>query len=168
MAQMDLSVLIRIHLHPQGGKTKVLSFDQDVLRSRCTVEAPFFREADAILLADDDDRSRRLARRAGVDLTRLMEALSGGAAASPVLTMKGSKMINGDYTASSRVLIHLKDQHNAQEMARALGADIPACDLSTLLLEKLADMGRGNEDVAAVIDLFQSKVDLRRLWNGNL
>ena len=53
-------------------------------------------------------------------------------------------------------------------MARALGADIPACDLSTLLLEKLADMGRGNEDVAAVIDLFQSKVDLRRLWNGNL
>ena len=109
-----------------------------------------------------------LARRAGVDLTRLMEALSGGAAASPVLTMKGSKMISGDYTASSRVLIHLKDQHNAQEMARALGADIPACDLSTLLLEKLADMGRGNEDVAAVIDLFQSKVDLRRLWNGNL
>ena len=109
-----------------------------------------------------------LARRAGVDLTRLMEALSGGAAASPVLTMKGSKMISGDYIASSRVLIHLKDQHNAQEMARALGADIPACDLSTLLLEKLADMGRGNEDVAAVIDLFQSKVDLRRLWNGNL
>ena len=32
-----------------------------------------------------------LARRAGVDLTRLMEALSGGAAASPVLTMKGKQ-----------------------------------------------------------------------------
>ena len=58
MAQMDLSVLIRIHLHPQGGKTKVLCFDQYVLRSRRTVEAPFFREADAILLADDDDRSK--------------------------------------------------------------------------------------------------------------
>ena len=96
-----------------------------------------------------------LARRAGVDLTRLMEALSGGAAGSPVLTMKGGKMIDRDYTASSRVLIHLKDQHNAQDMARALGADIPACDLSTSLLEKLADMGRGNEDAAAVIDLFQ-------------
>ena len=59
-----------------------------------------------------------LARRAGVDLTRLMEALSGGAAASPVLTMKGSKMISGDYTASSRVLIHLKDQHNASRYPR--------------------------------------------------
>ena len=96
-----------------------------------------------------------LARRAGLDLHRLMEALSGGAAASPVLTMKGGKMIDGDRTVSSRVLIHLKDQHNAQAMARALGADIPACDLSTSLLEKLADEGRGNEDAAAVIDLFQ-------------
>ena len=95
-----------------------------------------------------------LARRAGVDLTRLMEALSGGAAGSPVLTMKGGKMIDRDYTASSRVLIHLKDQRNAQELARALGAAIPACDLSTALLGQLADMGRGGEDVAAVIDLF--------------
>lgn len=52
------------------------------------------------------------------------------------------------------MLIHLKDQRNAQELARALGADIPACDLSTALLGQLADMGRGGEDVAAVIDLF--------------
>lgn len=52
------------------------------------------------------------------------------------------------------MLIHLKDQRNAQELARALGAAIPACDLSTALLGQLADMGRGGEDVAAVIDLF--------------
>ena len=95
-----------------------------------------------------------LARRAGLDLERLKDALSGGAAGSAVLDLKGEKMIRGDFAASSRVLIHLKDQHNAQELARSLGAAIPACDLSTGLLEKLADMGRGNEDAAAVIDLF--------------
>ena len=63
-------------------------------------------------------------------------------------------MIAGDHAPSSRVLIHLKDQHNAQELARAVGAAIPACDLSTALLEQLSDRGRGGEDVSAVIDLF--------------
>ena len=87
-------------------------------------------------------------------MARLLEALSGGAASSPVLSLKGGRMISGDYTPSSRVLIHLKDQRNAQELARALGAAIPACDLSTALLGQLADMGRGGEDAAAVIDLF--------------
>lgn len=95
-----------------------------------------------------------LARKAGLDMARLLEALSGGAASSPVLSLKGGRMISGDYTPSSRVLIHLKDQRNAQELARTLGAAIPACDLSTALLGQLADMGRGGEDVAAVIDLF--------------
>ena len=95
-----------------------------------------------------------LAKRAGLDLERLKDAISGGAAGSSVLNIKGPKMIRGDFSASSRVLIHLKDQHNAQQLAQSLGASIPACDLSTALLEKLAEMGRGNEDVAAVIDLF--------------
>ena len=95
-----------------------------------------------------------LAQKAGLDMARLLEALSGGAASSPVLSLKGGRMISGDYTPSSRVLIHLKDQRNAQELTRALGAAIPACDLSTALLGQLADMGRGGEDVAAVIDLF--------------
>lgn len=95
-----------------------------------------------------------LARKAGMDLLHLKEAISDGAAGSPILELKAPKMIAGDYSASSRVLIHLKDQHNAQQMAKTLGAEIPACNLSTSLLEKLVDMGRGNEDIASVIDLF--------------
>ena len=92
----------------------------------------------------------------GGEITLIAEALglARNAASSPVLSLKGGRMISGDYTPSSRVLIHLKDQRNAQELARALGAAIPACDLSTALLGQLADMGRGGEDVAAVIDLF--------------
>lgn len=40
-----------------------------------------------------------------------------------VLTyMVGAALCSGDYTPSSRVLIHLKDQRNAQELARARGA----------------------------------------------
>lgn len=95
-----------------------------------------------------------LARRAGLDPERLLHALSGGAANSPVLQLKGPKMLSGNFSPSSHVRIHLKDQHNAQALARSLGAAIPACDLSTSLLEQLAQQGREEEDIAAVIDLF--------------
>lgn len=95
-----------------------------------------------------------LARRAGLELPALLDAIRGGAAASAVLEIKGPKMLNGDYTPSSRTLIHLKDQHNAQQLARSLGARTPMCDTSTSVLEELASKGRGNEDVAAAIELF--------------
>lgn len=95
-----------------------------------------------------------LARRAGLDLETLFEAIRGGAAGSAVLENKGPKMIGGDYTPHSRAAIHLKDQHNAQRLARSLGAETPMCNVSTAILEKLAAGGRDGEDVAAVMDLF--------------
>lgn len=95
-----------------------------------------------------------LARRAGLNLETLFEAIRGGAAGSAVLENKGPKMIGGDYSPQSRTAIHLKDQHNAQQLARALGARTPMCDSSTAILEELAAGGRGNEDVAAAMDLF--------------
>lgn len=95
-----------------------------------------------------------LARRAGLDLEVLFEALRGGAAGSAVLENKGPKMFRGDYSPQSRAAIHLKDQHNAQQLARSLGARTPMCDASTALLETLAAGGRGDEDVAAAADLF--------------
>lgn len=95
-----------------------------------------------------------LARRAGLDLETLFEAVRGGAAGSAVLENKAPKMLSGDYTPQSRTAIHLKDQHNAQQLARSLGVETPMCDISTAILEKLFSAGRGNEDVAAVMDLF--------------
>ena len=95
-----------------------------------------------------------LARRAGLDLETLFEAIRGGAAGSAVLENKGPKMIGGDYTPHSRAAIHLKDQHNAQRLARSLGAETPMCNVSTAILEKLAAGGRDGEDAAAVMDLF--------------
>ena len=71
-----------------------------------------------------------------------------------MLENKGPKMIGGDYTPHSRAAIHLKDQHNAQRLARSLGAETPMCDVSTAILEKLAAGGRDGEDAAAVMDLF--------------
>lgn len=95
-----------------------------------------------------------LAQRSGLDPTRVKDAICSGAAGSPVMEIKVPKMIERDFTPSSRVLIHLKDLHNAQSLAKTLHTHVPACDQSVQLLEELVDQGRGNEDVAAAIDLF--------------
>lgn len=95
------------------------------------------------------------ARLAGLDQQKLFEAIRHGGAASCVLEVKGPKMIQKDYAASSRLSIHLKDQHNAMRLAEDTGAYMPLCAMATEMMEKLEREGRGTDDVAAVLDLFE-------------
>lgn len=97
------------------------------------------------------------AERAGLDPQRLFEAIRGGAAGSAVLEIKGRKMIQREYTASSRLSIHLKDQHNALRLGRDIGAYTPLCALATELMDRMERDGRGGEDVAAIRDLFEQE-----------
>jgi 2-hydroxy-3-oxopropionate reductase len=94
------------------------------------------------------------ARQAGLDERVLFEAIRDGGAGSAVLEVKGPKMLSRDYTASSRLSIHLKDQHNALLLAEDIGAYTPMTALATALMETLERDGRGGEDVAALMDLF--------------
>lgn len=95
------------------------------------------------------------AGKAGLDQTTLFEAIRSGGAGSSVLEVKGPKMIHRDYTPSSRLSIHLKDLHNAQQLAQDMGAYTPLADLSARLMEQLEQQGRGGEDVAVLLDLFE-------------
>ncbi|MCD8241569.1 MAG: NAD(P)-dependent oxidoreductase, partial [Lachnospiraceae bacterium] len=52
------------------------------------------------------------AQRAGLDGKLLFEAIRDGGAGSCVLEVKGPKMLDHDYSASSRLSISLKDQKN--------------------------------------------------------
>lgn len=95
------------------------------------------------------------AEMAGLDKQRLFEAMRGGAADSSVLQIKAPKMIQKDYTASSRMTLHLKDQHNALQLGQDIGAYTPLCALATELMERMDQEGRGAEDAAAILDLFE-------------
>ena len=91
-----------------------------------------------------------LARKAGVDATRVRQALLGGFAASRVLEVHGERMLKGDYKPGFRTRLYQKDLRIANEAALANGVAMPATAIVTQLVNALVAAGGGDLDYAAM------------------
>ena len=91
-----------------------------------------------------------LARKAGVDATRVRQALLGGFAASRVLEVHGERMLKGDYKPGFRTRLYQKDLRIANEAAIANGVAMPATAIVTQLVNALVAAGGGDLDYAAM------------------
>ena len=91
-----------------------------------------------------------LARKAGVDPTRVVEAIAGGAAGSWVLTNRAGNMIQDSYPLGFRVRLHRKDLGIALETARNDGAVLPIAAYVAALEDALIAQGHGDEDMSAL------------------
>jgi 2-hydroxy-3-oxopropionate reductase len=90
-----------------------------------------------------------LAKKAGVDLARVRQALLGGFAASRVLEVHGERMINANYKPGFRTKLYQKDLRLANEAAMANGVAMPATALVTQFVNALVSKGDGDLDYAA-------------------
>ena len=77
-----------------------------------------------------------LARKAGVDVAAVRQALLGGFAASRVLEVHGERMLKGDYKPGFRARLYQKDLRIANETAAAQAVAIPATAVVTQLAER--------------------------------
>jgi 2-hydroxy-3-oxopropionate reductase len=91
-----------------------------------------------------------LARKAGVDTSRVRQALLGGFAASRVLEVHGERMIKGDYKPGFRTKLYQKDLRIANEAAAANAVAMPATALVTQLVNALVASGGGDLDYSAI------------------
>jgi 3-hydroxyisobutyrate dehydrogenase len=91
-----------------------------------------------------------LGLKAGLDMEKVVQALSGGAAGSWVLNFRSANMIRNEYPLGFRVRLHRKDLAIAMEAARELGAFLPATALVEQIENGLIAQGYGDEDVSAV------------------
>ncbi len=91
-----------------------------------------------------------LARKAGVDATRVRQALLGGFAASRVLEVHGERMLNANYKPGFRTRLYQKDLRLASEAAAANGVAMPGTALVTQLVNALVASGGGDLDYAAL------------------
>ncbi|NRA94746.1 MAG: NAD(P)-dependent oxidoreductase [Planctomycetes bacterium] len=91
-----------------------------------------------------------LARKAGVDPKRVVEAIAGGAAGSWVLENRAGNMIEDDYPLGFRVRLHRKDLGIALETARQGGAVLPVASLVASVEDGLMAEGHGDEDMSAI------------------
>jgi len=91
-----------------------------------------------------------LALKAGLDVEKVVAALSGGAAQSWVLANRSGRMIADDYPLGFKISLHRKDLAIALELARRVGASLPVTGLAAEIENGLVAKGHGDDDISAL------------------
>lgn len=91
-----------------------------------------------------------LGLKAGLDMEKVVEAISKGAAGSWVLINRSRNMINNSYPLGFRVKLHQKDLGIALATAKKLGVTLPVAALMDQIETGIVTRGYGDEDVSAV------------------
>jgi 2-hydroxy-3-oxopropionate reductase len=91
-----------------------------------------------------------LANKAGVDVSRVRQALLGGFAASRVLEVHGERMLTDNYKPGFRTKLYQKDLRLANEAAAVNGVAMPGTAIVTQLVNALVAQGGGDLDYAAI------------------
>ena len=100
------------------------------------------------------------ARKAGLDLQTLYDAIKSGFAQSAVMDIKASRLIERDYSASARTAVHQKDLNNAKDLAAHLGVEIPLSMMVLDYMNQLEAMGKVDEDHCAVARIYEKAMGL--------
>ena len=91
---------------------------------------------------------------AGLDMDKVVNVVSAGAASNWVLDNRSSFMLNNSYPPGFKVNLHLKDLNICQQMARDMGMEyLPITEQTIGDYQKLIDEGYGEEDVSCVFRL---------------
>lgn len=91
-----------------------------------------------------------LLKKQGVDPNLWLDVIMDATTASPYAAIKGTKMIDGDYSTQFAVDALIKDLGLAKDAARTVDLDVNLIDTIRDLFIKSSDSGHGNEDIAAV------------------
>jgi 3-hydroxyisobutyrate dehydrogenase len=91
-----------------------------------------------------------LAMKAGLDVEKVVAALSGGAAQSWVLANRSGRMIADEYPLGFKISLHRKDLAIALELARRVGASLPVTGLAAEIENGLVAKGHGDDDISAL------------------
>lgn len=94
------------------------------------------------------------ANKAGLDLDKVIETLSGGSAANWSLSNYSPRILREDYTPGFFVKHFIKDLKIALDEAEKMDLDLPSTKLAVELYEKLANKGFENDGTQALIKLW--------------
>jgi 3-hydroxyisobutyrate dehydrogenase len=91
------------------------------------------------------------AYKAGLDLERALETISGGAAGSWSLSNYAPRILRGDLEPGFKIDHFLKDLGIALSEAKAMGLDLPGTTLADELYQAAAEQGYGQKGTHALI-----------------
>jgi 3-hydroxyisobutyrate dehydrogenase len=96
--------------------------------------------------------SLALAGALGLDPQLLLDTIEGGPTDAPFAQLKGKAMLAEEFPPSFPLKHALKDAHLVLAAAREAGLTLPGADAVAGRLERAAELGHGDEDLAAVYE----------------
>ena len=97
-----------------------------------------------------------LADAAGIDKNAMLQAVSGGAAGSWIISNLAPKMARGDFAPGFFVDYQLKDLHIAANAAHDLGTPLPGMALAEQLFRAASRQGFGKEGTQAMYKVIKA------------
>ena len=86
----------------------------------------------------------------GLDMDKVVEVVSSGAAGNWFVEHRGRTMTNGRFEPGFRVALHHKDLKICQAMCAADNAQLPMIEMTLVHYERLIADGHGDEDISAL------------------
>lgn len=102
-----------------------------------------------------------LGLKAGLDPDVMFDVISSGAAASDLITMRGSDMLHGDFTAKGSLKNNVKDMDLILEAARDMKVVLPLAALYQQLQLKASYEGWGLCDATVVMKVYEKMSETR-------
>lgn len=96
-----------------------------------------------------------LARKAGVDLEKMREALLGGFAQSRILDLHGKRIIERNFKPGFKVRLHRKDMNIALQAGREFSVPLYGCAQVAAHMDALLAQGNGELDHSAIALLME-------------
>ena len=96
-----------------------------------------------------------LAKKSGVDVAKVREALMGGFAQSRVLDVHGKRILEGDFQPGFKLSLHRKDMNIVLQTGRETGVPLFGSAQVTSMMDALLAQGKGDLDNAALVTLYE-------------
>ncbi|MDJ0805395.1 MAG: NAD(P)-dependent oxidoreductase [Gammaproteobacteria bacterium] len=89
----------------------------------------------------------------GLDMSQVIEVISGGAAGNWFLEHRGNSMLEGRFEPGFKLALHHKDLEICRRMAEVQGVNSLLLEMTLADYQTLLDEGRGDEDISSLFRL---------------
>ena len=96
-----------------------------------------------------------LAKKSGVNVARVRDALMGGFAQSRILEVHGKRILDGDFQPGFKLNLHRKDMNIVLQTGREAGVPLLGSAQVTMLMDALIAQGKGDLDNSALAALYE-------------
>jgi 2-hydroxy-3-oxopropionate reductase len=104
-----------------------------------------------------------LAKKAGADPKRVVEAIQGGAAQCWTLDVKPERLFSGNRNPGFKAYMQEKDLRIVMDTSKEYGVPLPSAGLHTQLYSAMLQMGMKDLDNSAVIGVFEDLASIELL-----